>query len=123
MHWIGGWVGPRVGLDDVERRKTLLLLGLELQPLRQPARSQSLYRLNSPGSGSSYLPHVIRVLIFLGVRAIKINISFLYPEWSKTRRCFIATAFQLCFRICHQESPRKPGGTEIRWDTSAAGLC
>jgi hypothetical protein len=20
-HWIGGWVGPRVGLDDVEKRK------------------------------------------------------------------------------------------------------
>jgi hypothetical protein len=22
-HWIGGWVGPRTGLDDVERRKIL----------------------------------------------------------------------------------------------------
>jgi hypothetical protein len=22
-HWIGGWFGPRVGLDAVERRKTL----------------------------------------------------------------------------------------------------
>jgi hypothetical protein len=21
--WIGGWVGPRVGLDDVEKRKIL----------------------------------------------------------------------------------------------------
>jgi hypothetical protein len=20
-HWIGGWVGPRTGLDDVEKRK------------------------------------------------------------------------------------------------------
>jgi hypothetical protein len=20
-HWIGGWVGPRAGLDDVEKRK------------------------------------------------------------------------------------------------------
>jgi hypothetical protein len=26
-------------------------------------------------------------------------------------------------RIFHQEGPRKPGGTEIKWDTSAAGLC
>jgi hypothetical protein len=22
-HWIGGWVGPRAGLEDVERRKFL----------------------------------------------------------------------------------------------------
>jgi hypothetical protein len=29
-HWIGGWVGPRAGLDDVEKRKFLTLLGFEL---------------------------------------------------------------------------------------------
>jgi hypothetical protein len=29
-HWIGGWVGPRGGLDDVEKRKFLTPLGLEL---------------------------------------------------------------------------------------------
>jgi hypothetical protein len=23
-HWIGGWVGPRAGLDDVEKRKLIL---------------------------------------------------------------------------------------------------
>jgi hypothetical protein len=28
-HWIG-WVGPRTGLDDVEKRKILTLPGLEL---------------------------------------------------------------------------------------------
>jgi hypothetical protein len=28
-HCIGGWVGPRAGLDDVEKRKFLTLLGLE----------------------------------------------------------------------------------------------
>jgi hypothetical protein len=26
--WIGGWVGPRAGLDDVEKRKFLTLPGL-----------------------------------------------------------------------------------------------
>jgi hypothetical protein len=26
-HWIGGWVGPRTGLDEVERRKFLTLPG------------------------------------------------------------------------------------------------
>jgi hypothetical protein len=29
-HWVGGWVGPRTGLDDVEKRKFLTLLGHEL---------------------------------------------------------------------------------------------
>jgi hypothetical protein len=41
-HWIGGWVGPRAGLDDVEKRKFLTLPGLELRPLARPAGSQSL---------------------------------------------------------------------------------
>jgi hypothetical protein len=45
-HWIGGWVDPRVGLDDMENIKFLTLLGLELRPVRRPARSQSLYRLS-----------------------------------------------------------------------------
>jgi hypothetical protein len=43
-HWIGGWVGPKAGLDDVEKRKFLTLPGLELQPIGLPARSQSLQR-------------------------------------------------------------------------------
>jgi hypothetical protein len=32
-HWIGGWMGPRTGLDDVEKRKFLPPPGLELQPV------------------------------------------------------------------------------------------
>jgi hypothetical protein len=43
-------VGPRTGLDDVEKRKFLPLPGLELGRLGRPARSQSLYRLRYPGS-------------------------------------------------------------------------
>jgi hypothetical protein len=31
-HWTGVWVGPRAGLDDVEKRKFLTLPGLELRP-------------------------------------------------------------------------------------------
>jgi hypothetical protein len=46
--WIGGWVDPRAGLDDVE--KFLTIPGLELWTLGRPARSQSLYRLRYPGS-------------------------------------------------------------------------
>jgi hypothetical protein len=29
-HCIGGWVGPRAGLDDVEMRKLLILPGLDV---------------------------------------------------------------------------------------------
>jgi hypothetical protein len=32
---------------------------------------------------------------------------------AETGRCFITTAFELCFKICHQESPRKSERTEI----------
>jgi hypothetical protein len=49
-HWIGGWVDPRIGLDDMEEREFLTLQGLDLRPLGQSARSQSLYRLRYPGS-------------------------------------------------------------------------
>jgi hypothetical protein len=49
-HLIGGWVDLRAGLDDVEKRKFLTLLGLELRPLGRPAHSQSLNRLCYPGS-------------------------------------------------------------------------
>jgi hypothetical protein len=40
---IGGWMEPRAGMDDVEKRKFLTLP--DLRPLGRPARSQSLYRL------------------------------------------------------------------------------
>jgi hypothetical protein len=64
-HWIGGWVGPRDGLDDVEKRKFLNLPGLERRPLGCPARSQSLYRLRYPGS--LYLPYFILYVILQGI--------------------------------------------------------
>jgi hypothetical protein len=43
-----------------------------------------------------------------------------YSEGSKTR-CFITNAFQLCFSICRDKGPGKPGVSEIKWDVSAAG--
>jgi hypothetical protein len=50
IHWLGGWVGLRSSLDVMEKRKILLLPGLELRPLGRPASSQSLYRLRYPVS-------------------------------------------------------------------------
>jgi hypothetical protein len=38
-HCIGGWVDLRAGLDDLEKRKFLTPLGLELRPLGRPVRS------------------------------------------------------------------------------------
>jgi hypothetical protein len=49
-HWIGSWVDPRAGLDDVEKREVLTLPELEPRPLDRPARNQSLYRLCYLGS-------------------------------------------------------------------------
>jgi hypothetical protein len=49
-------VGPRTGLDNVEKRKLLTLPGFELRTLRRPASSQSLYRLRYPGSLVSLSP-------------------------------------------------------------------
>jgi hypothetical protein len=43
-------MGPRAGLENVERRKILSLPELKLRPFGRPARSQSLYRLSYPGS-------------------------------------------------------------------------
>jgi hypothetical protein len=49
VHWIGGLMDPRAGLDDVDRRKFLTLPVLELRTLGRAARSQLLYRLRYPG--------------------------------------------------------------------------
>jgi hypothetical protein len=49
IHWIGGWVGRRTCLDNMEERKFLPLPGLELRPVG-PTRIQLLYRLRYPGS-------------------------------------------------------------------------
>jgi hypothetical protein len=42
-------VGPRAGLDDVEKEKFFTLPGLKLRTLGRPARSHSLYRLSYSG--------------------------------------------------------------------------
>jgi hypothetical protein len=41
IHWIGGWVDPRAGLNDMEKWKFLTPAGLELRPsVVQPAASR-----------------------------------------------------------------------------------
>jgi hypothetical protein len=58
-HWTEGWVGPRTGLDDVEKGKFLTVMGLELRP-RCPTCSQSLYRMCYPGSSCFLVFHFIQ---------------------------------------------------------------
>jgi hypothetical protein len=41
--WVGDWVGPRTGKDDMEKRKFLTIPRLELRLLCRPTRKQSLY--------------------------------------------------------------------------------
>jgi hypothetical protein len=43
IHWTGGWVGPRAGLDDLEKRKFLILPGFKLWRLGRPARCRSTF--------------------------------------------------------------------------------
>jgi hypothetical protein len=50
-------VGPKAGLDDVEKRKFLILPGLEQRPLGRRVRSQSLHRLRHPGSTEKVVPN------------------------------------------------------------------
>jgi hypothetical protein len=57
-HWIESWVGPRAGLDDVQKRKFLTLPGLELRPPDRSACSQSLYRLCYPGSHTELISNI-----------------------------------------------------------------
>jgi hypothetical protein len=73
--WIGGWLDPRAGLNDVEKRKFLTVPGLELRPLGGPARSQSLYRLRYPGSqiANRTLKNVAK-LNYLGTTATNKNL-------------------------------------------------
>jgi hypothetical protein len=54
-HWIGVWVDPRAGLDDMKSKKFLTPPRLELQLLGRPASSQSLYLLRYPGSVLQYV--------------------------------------------------------------------
>jgi hypothetical protein len=43
-------------------------------------------------------------------------------ELSDTRGWFFTIAFHLCFRLCHQEGPKKSGVIGIEWNISASGL-
>jgi hypothetical protein len=47
-HWIGSWVGPRTGLEDMEKEKFLPPPGLKLRPLGRPASSYTDRAIPAP---------------------------------------------------------------------------
>jgi hypothetical protein len=77
-HFIGGWVDPRAGLDDMEKWKFLNLSGLELPPPGRPARSQSLYRLSYRGSQVVIICRRTSVAVSGSASAVYIDIRAYY---------------------------------------------
>jgi hypothetical protein len=78
-HRIGSWVGPKAGLDDVEKRKILPLPELELGPLVRPAGSQSLYRLKFSYLYLGFQNNLSSSGIFLQ----KLRVEFIYIDMTK----------------------------------------
>jgi hypothetical protein len=76
IHWIGGWVEPRAGLDDMEKRK---IFHWRESNLGRPAHSPSLYRTQLTE------PFIIWFFIYIlfvdaGPGEIK---EFLLRHWSR----------------------------------------
>jgi hypothetical protein len=94
IHWIGGWVDPRGGVYNVEKRKLLTLPGLGLRPLDRQACSQSLYRLCFPRSSTEsgdihkYSSYLIRVLMNLNpIKRRKLLAEGLLPHVNPKASC------------------------------------
>jgi hypothetical protein len=66
VYWLGGWVGPRSGLDAVEKRK--ILHRQESNPF-PPALNPSLYRLSYPDSLYAYFSISVFICIRTSLRA------------------------------------------------------
>jgi hypothetical protein len=95
-HWIGGWVAPRTGLDDVEKRNISPLPELGLRPLGQPGRSQSLSRVLSKNGALTNLNYFQnkgeQIAAFLHVPEWNINVC------DKLCRLFCLLAQSACLQ-------------------------
>jgi hypothetical protein len=93
-HWIGGSVGSKANLDDVDKIRFLTLSGLEIRSLGRPARTQSLYRLRYPGS---LLTHNIWKLVY------NVKLTKCFKSWSVFGRSFNAWEYSaLCRLFCNE---------------------
>jgi hypothetical protein len=100
--WIGGRVGPTAGLDGVEKRKFMILPGIELGPLGRQARSQLLYRLRYPDYAIP-TPHVIIIInsFFFKPRNIlfkflRLNFLLLFCSHTLLKKGFMSTVLSAC---------------------------
>jgi hypothetical protein len=82
-------MGPRTGLDDMEKRKLLFIEGFEFRTLGRPARSQSLYRLRYPGS------HMRIKYLFLLIMATACHLQ---KEKPVLQRIILHICFNIIFR-------------------------
>jgi small-conductance mechanosensitive channel len=71
-------VNPRAGLDNIEKRKFLTLLGVVLRPLGRPARNQSLYRPSYPGSLLAHIIIINIIIIIIIIIIFILIIKFLF---------------------------------------------
>jgi hypothetical protein len=144
-HWIGGCMGPRVGLDAVEERR--ILHCWELNPCR-PARSPSVCRLinldadnavktnlknwcycsqlpiytyhnffiNSPAVAFRLVSHLQGNVLILNI-FIDYGICFIFL--SKWRQVLLAA---VCSRVLHPDIKRLRGGAGGSTDVYTRGV-
>jgi len=93
---IGGWVGPRVGLDGCGKCRP-----------HRPARSESRYRLSYPGPHSSW-----RSLIILGDKGDRSVLKVRNNSASDARQILINTNVRISHIARQNQSPGR-GRTEL----------
>jgi hypothetical protein len=94
-HWIRGWVGPRAGLDDMEKTKFLTPLGNELLYIGRPTRSQSLYLLSTA---------ILAILLLTYISKIKAKEYTDYPVLGEeTVSFYCGTLFTGISQVRHND--------------------
>jgi hypothetical protein len=130
IHWIGGWMGSKAGLGDVEKWKFFMLPGLELHPLHRQAHSQSLYRLRYHGSyhlKGFVLLFFLYIYIYIYMYKIfRFVVNFHAQMWFKkdfswsfVSLCLLASCSLLpwCQLFCNTCTPKSPSSMNnpVRW--------
>jgi hypothetical protein len=86
----------------LENNETVHQLFIDFVKAYDKVRKEVLYNILIEFGVPVKLVRLIKMCLNEAYSKVRIGKHlFSYPEWSKTRRCSITTAFQLCFRICH----------------------
>jgi hypothetical protein len=107
-HWIGAWLVPIAGLDNIEKLKFLTLLGLEPQPLSCPARRLFIYHLRYCESWLFMLCHTGLVYTI----SYKYNSGILifwkiveFWDWIGNGWNCSYICVKICMHLMHQQNP------------------